>query len=99
MCSTSLVSQIIRTCQQRAHFGRNGELLNSMRTICAHEYQAPHLYAKHSTLWTSGIQAQAVVVPKANHLKHIKAVATADNTTKLMCSLVFLSIWIRSPGN
>ena len=89
MCSTPLVFQIIRTCHQRAHFWRPGELLNSMRTICAHGYKAPHLYAKHGTLWTSGIQSQAGVVPKASHLKHIKAVATAGNTTKLMIHVVF----------
>ena len=53
----------------------------------------------HSTLWISGILSQAGAMPTSSHLKHIKAVATADNTTNLVFSLVFLSIWIRSPGN
>ena len=43
-----------------------------------------------------GISMALPHLPKG---KHINAVATADNTTKLMFSLMFLSIWIRSPGN
>ena len=44
----SLVSQIIRTCQRRVHFGRPGAVRKSLCTIWAQKHQTPHLYVKRS---------------------------------------------------
>ena len=46
----SLVSQIIRTCQRRVHFGRPGAVRKSLCTVWAQKQQAPHLYVKRGGL-------------------------------------------------
>ena len=87
------MSQIIRTCQRRVHFGRPGAVRKSLCTLWAQKQQAPHVYVKHCGILTYGIDLQADDVPQSDHLKHFKNAATADNTTKR----VFFSCVFKDP--